>query len=634
MTMRNLLPFYLITGFVILLAGCSTHAKLAAVPPTPKIIVPTTPQLEELPLRKVTIPTAIIASRQPKFDSVDAIIAKAEASFETGRKNYRAGHLEMAKKEFNSAIDGMLAGPVAIKDDRRLAIAFDSLVDRIHSYELEALRQGDGFSEPTYQPAPLDELETLTFPENPELQKRAQADAANTQSDLPLVVNSQVASFIDYFANGRGRSSLEAGLRRSGRLHDMIVRILTEEGVPRDLIYLAQAESSFQYMARSTAGATGIWQFMAATGKPYGLDKDWWQDERLNPEKATRAAAQHLRDLYNNFGDWYLAMAAYNCGPMCVQNAVEHTGYADFWELSNRHALPTETRNYVLIILALTIISKNPEKYGIDTLVPESPLVYDSVTVTDPVDLRLAAEIVGSRVETLRELNPNLLRMTTPKIPEYELRIPLATKEVFLKKISMIPAEKRVWWRWHAVSGGETLTSIARMYRSTPQAIAEVNNLDLQASLNESSELIIPVSPVSVGELRYRVRGNETLASIARRYKVSADDLVSWNHLSSKTLSRGMVLTIPSDQTNVAASSVAPQTQTASKSTRTKSTVATTSKKVTNTQRSALVHKVKKGESLAQIAAIHNTSIEAIKQRNRIFGSTVRIGASLLIPVK
>ena len=176
----------------------------------------------------------------------------------------------------------------------------------------------------------------------------------------------------------------------------MIFRIFKEEGVPQDLIYLAQAESGFKPLALSRARARGMWQFMASRGVGYGLHRSWWIDDRQDPEKATRAAARHLKDLYNQFGDWYLAMAAYNSGPGNVQQAVKRTGYADFWELYKRNVLPGETKNYVPIILAMTIISKNPARYGLDAVTPEPPLHYDVVKVNYPVDLRLVAECVDA----------------------------------------------------------------------------------------------------------------------------------------------------------------------------------------------------------------------------------------------
>ena len=161
----------------------------------------------------------------------------------------------------------------------------------------------------------------------------------------------------------------------------MIVATLKEEGVPQDLIYLAQAESGFHPLAVSRVGARGIWQFMASRGRGYGLYHNMWVDDRQDPEKSTRAAARHLKDLYNQFGDWYLAMAAYNSGPGTVQAAVKRTGYADFWELYRRNVLPKETRNYVPIILAVTIMAKNPSQYGLDEVVMEKPADYDTTTI-------------------------------------------------------------------------------------------------------------------------------------------------------------------------------------------------------------------------------------------------------------
>ena len=567
---------------------------------------------------------------EPRFDPVEDVILKAQAAFERGEKNYNAGHLEMAKKEFNGAIAAILQASPELREDRRLQKTFDSLVDRIHGYELAALKQGDGFAEPAYQPAPLDELQSLTLPEDRPLSERVKEEAAHTQSDIPLVINGQVAKFIDYFTSGRGRSSVEFGLRASGRFRDMILRVLEEEKVPRDLLYLAQAESAFQPRARSRAGAMGIWQFMPSRGAEYGLERNWWTDERMNPEEATRAAARHLKDLYIMFGDWYLAMAAYNCGPLCVQRAVERTGHADFWELSARRALPEETRNYIPIIVALTFIGKNAEKYGLENAVQEDPWVYDTVAVTHPVDLRLVAEIVGTRVETIRELNPSLLRMTTPKFPEYTLRIPLATKEIFQKKIAMIPPEKRVWWRWHTVRYGETLSGIAQKYRASVKAIAEVNNLNPEELLQDAAELVIPVTRGGNREIRYQVRAKDTLSSIARRYSVSPDQIMSWNNLGRPVLKKGMTLLIPPPEDRsplVQSSSAAGSASPARAAVRT-----AIAQQKAGSPAASLVHRVRKGESLWQIASSYNISLEVLKRSNAQLGETLRIGDRVIIP--
>src|SRR6202045_4901614 len=310
---------------------------------------------------------------------------------------------------------------------------------------------------------------------------KAETEIKFTRSDLPLMMTDQVAGYINYFSN-RGRRTVEGALARSGRYEDMIRRILREEGVPQELIYLAQAESGFHPLAVSRAGARGMWQFMGSRAKGYGLERSWWVDDRQDPEKATRAAAHHLKDLYNQFGDWYLAMAAYNSGPGRVQSAVKRTGYADFWELYRRNVLPKETRNYVPIILAVTIMAKNPSQYGLDNITPEQPVPYDTVPISYPVDLRLVAECVDATAEDLLDLNASLLRLTTPKFSdndgEFDLHLPAGTADKFQTAAPAIQAAKRVWWRYHKVQGWETLASIARTYHTTPKSIAQANNLD------------------------------------------------------------------------------------------------------------------------------------------------------------
>src|SRR6202040_3251816 len=246
------------------------------------------------------------------------------------------------------------------------------------------------------EPAPIDETNGLTPAPDANIKAKAQAEIKNTRSDLPLMMTDQVAGYITYFS-GRGRGVFERAYARSGRYRDMIVATLKQEGVPQDLIYLAQAESGFHPLAVSRVGARGIWQFMGSRARGYGLHKNLWVDDRQDPEKSTRAAARHLRDLYAQFGDWYLAMAAYNSGPGTVQAAVRRTGYADFWELYRRNVLPKETRNYIPIILAVTIMTKNPSQYGLDNVAMDHPASYETVTIDYAVDLRLVAECVDAK---------------------------------------------------------------------------------------------------------------------------------------------------------------------------------------------------------------------------------------------
>ena len=475
------------------------------------------------------------------------LIRRVEENFASGEQNYKAGHLEAARKDFDDAVDLMLQSGYDLNSDPQLSELFHRVVDTVYTYELQAFRAGDGFNEAPAVPAPIDEVAEMTFPVDPRLKARAEEAAKNISHDLPLTVNDEVLSFLNFFQTPRGRAIVETGLRRAGRYRGMIARVLSEEGVPQDLIYLAQAESAFQPTALSRAGARGMWQFVAYRGQEYGLRHTWWLDERQDPEKATRAAAQHLRDLYKLFGDWYLAMAAYNCGPGNVQKAIERTGYADFWELYRRNVLPRETKNYVPIILALTLIAKDAPHYGIQAE-PESPVPTDMVKPGRAIDLRLVAETIDVDVETLRALNPSLLRLATPDDPAFELHLPLGSAPKFSAEIADIPPDKWVSWRRHRVAAGETLTAIAKKYRVTPKAIADANNLESTTALNAGEKLIIPaIQPAAENKRRmvsYRVRKGDTFLGIADRFSVESEDLLKWNRLKSKRVSRGMVLRI------------------------------------------------------------------------------------------
>jgi membrane-bound lytic murein transglycosylase D len=507
------------------------------------------PTIQELPVLPLDNPARrnMIWLTMPASNARQALIRRVEEKFASGEQNYKAGHLEAARKDFDDAVDWMLQSGYDPNSDPELSELFHHVVDTVYSYELQAFRAGDGFNEAPAVPAPIDEVAEMTFPVDPRLKARAEEAAKNISHDLPLTVNDEVLSFLNFFQTPRGRAIVETGLRRAGRYRGMIARVLSEEGVPQDLIYLAQAESAFQPTALSRAGARGMWQFVAYRGQEYGLRHTWWLDERQDPEKATRAAAQHLRDLYKMFGDWYLAMAAYNCGPGNVQKAVERTGYADFWELYRRNVLPRETKNYVPIILALTLIAKDAPHYGIQAE-PESPVATDMVKPGRAIDLRLVAETIDVDVEILRTLNPSLLRLATPDDPAFELRLPLGTAPKFSAEIADIPPDKWVSWRRHRVAAGETLTAIAKKYRVTPKAIADANNLESATALNAGEKLIIPaVQPAAENKRRmvsYRVRKGDTFLGIADRFSVESEDLLKWNHLKSKRVRRGMVLRV------------------------------------------------------------------------------------------
>ncbi len=503
-------------------------------------------QLAPLPLwsRDRQAPTSLLPAI-PNGRTV--LMARVEEKFASGEANFKAGHLDAARRDFNDAVDWMLESGYDPNGDPKLSELFHRVVDSVYTYELQAFRAGDGFQETPAVPAPIDEVAEMTFPVDPRLKDRAEEAAKNISHDLPLTVNDEVLSFLNFFQTPRGKAIVETGLRRSGRYREMISRVLKEEGVPQDLIYLAQAESAFQPLALSRAGARGIWQFVPWRGNEYGLKRSWWVDERQDPEKATRAAAQHLRDLYGLFGDWYLAMAAYNCGPGNVQKGVERTGYADFWELYRRNVLPRETKNYVPIIVALTLIAKDAAHYGIRTEL-EQPVLSDVVKPGRAIDLRLVAETIDVDVETLRSLNPSLLRMATPDDPAYVLHLPKGTAQKFSAEIADIPPEKWVSWRRHRVETGETLSSLAKKYHVTAPAIAAANSLGRNDVLSPGDKLIIPASQ-PVGEtksrlVRYRVRKGDTLGGIADQFSVNPEEIRKWNGLKNARVSRGMVLRV------------------------------------------------------------------------------------------
>src|SRR5271163_3597377 len=570
------------------------------------------------------------AQQAVQVDPVADLVARVEKEYQSGLDNYHAGHLEAAKQNFDSAFDQLLGGGVDLHSDDRLEQELDRILDGINNSELAALQQGDGFAEQKSEPAPIDEANELTPAVDEKVKAKAEAEIKSTPSDLPLMMTDQVAGFINYFSN-RGRGTIERALARSGRYEDMIRQVLKEEGVPQDLIYLAQAESGFHPLAVSRAGARGMWQFMGSRAQGYGLQRSWWIDDRQDPEKATRAAAHHLKDLYSEFGDWYLAMAAYNSGPGTVQSAVKRTGYADFWELYRRNVLPKETRNYVPIILAVTIMAKNPEQYGLDKVVKEKPVAYDTVRIDYPIDLRLAAECVDATAEQLLDLNPSLLRMTTPKDKEFDLNLPAGTADKFQSAVASIPTDKRVWWRYHKVQGGETLASVARTYHTTPHAIAEANDIDdANGPLDADSRLIIPIAPgkqtdtstYAHATTHYKIRKGDTVESVAENFGVSPKMVRVWNHIKGSSLTGRKVLYLHLPVTRTAG-----ETQVAQHS---KSTRQAHGKTQTTAGNSVVHHKVKQGETLYSIANSYNTTVTALKHDNRNIAA-LRPGMILVI---
>jgi membrane-bound lytic murein transglycosylase D len=501
-------------------AGPARQPAQATAPPLP---APVAPQPAPAPR-----PTA-------EQQRARQLIGQVEAAYASGDADYRKGMLAEAKIQFDRAVDLMLSSGLDIKADPQLQDEFDKIVDEVNGLEMEALKQGNGFV-PKEEITPAEAASDITFAVDPNLVAKTTADLATTKSDLPLVSNEYVAAFINFFAyTQKGHNTLLHSFERSGRYKTMIQRVLAEEGVPQDLIYLAVAESGFQPQAvnrKSRAG--GMWQFMP--GPYYGLTRNAYVDERFDPEKSTRAYGRYMKFLYDELGDWYLAMAAYDHGAGNMQHAVQRTGYADFWELYKRGELPKETANYVPEIVAAIIIANHPQQYGFDDVTLDPPVLTDTVTVDYSIDLRLVSDLVGAPVDEIEALNPSLLRMVTPPDTPFDLHLPAGTATLFEQRAAAIPEARRNSWRYHPVAAGDTLASVAQEYRVPVAELATANQLTSSQSLAGIDALVVPVPVVAEPLARtrlYTVRRGDTLVTIADRFGVSLSQLRSWNSIPS-----------------------------------------------------------------------------------------------------
>ena len=519
----------------------------------------------------------------PVEDPVVTLIATSDRHFKAGQRELEQGHVEAAKQEFNRAVDVLLECEYGARTEPRIREHFDRLVDRISTYEVRALATGDGFTEKKYEPATIDELLALstsigTPPATRELKAAVQSDLENANHDIPIPLNQRVLSYIELF-QGRLHDFIEEGMKRGSKYLPMIQNVFRAEGLPLDLAYVPLVESAFKPNALSRVKAKGVWQFMTGTALENGLRRDWYIDERSDPEKATVAAAKYLRTLSKLFnGDWHLALASYNGGPGRMQRAIRAARLDDFWSLAAKpKLLPRETREYVPMILAAIVIARNPSQYGFD-FEPEPPHAYDRVTLPRPVDLRRVAEWTDSPIDEIQALNPELRRWTTPvKATHYELKVPVGTAGIVEAKLADAPPADLASLKYYTVKRGDTLPLIARKLHVNKADLAEANYLSATARVGAGQKLMVPHEatvlmaartdrPVPATEARrtvaeagqlaqdattnrvkvsYEVKRGDTLASIARQHRTTIASLKTWNpKVSNDRLTAGERLTL------------------------------------------------------------------------------------------
>lgn len=400
----------------------------------------------------------------------------------------------------------------------------------------EETRSLEGLQEMTAPASPLEDEEVITY-------------------DVPVVMNERVEFFIRYFQT-KMRNHFERWLARSTRYLPMIKGIMAENGLPEDLAYLALIESGFNPLAVSRAKAVGMWQFIKGTANKYGLEVNWWIDERRDPEKSTRAAARYLKDLYSMFNSWYLAAAAYNAGEKKILKAIDKHKSDDFWVMARYKYLKRETKDYIPKYIAALLIAKEPEKYGFYGVEYHEPLVYEEVEVPGAMDLRVIAQACGCSVEEIKELNPELTRWFTPHdYPAFRIKIPLERADTLRENLAQIPPQERLRFLTHKVKKGETLSRIARVYGVTTEPLLYFNNLKKAGSLRVGMEIVVPVRGAtrlngkvqqprlekvanlktlkpSVKETIYTVKRGDTLWDIAERFGVRTESIIGWNEIN------------------------------------------------------------------------------------------------------
>src|SRR5437588_730250 len=522
---------------------------------------------------------------------VDQVIERANDHFRKGKLNLEDDKREQARDEFDKAVDEVLMSGLDVRANQRLQTYYLELVEKIYREEVPLIQQVTpqqnatpvvaqapanpkaetvevakaqapkqiGFRQQGFEPSPLDPLSKLVLTEDEKKvsdSQLAKLEEAKNALDFNFTTNPLIQQFINYY-QGRGRSTMDAGLRRSGRYMKIAREAFRRMGVPEDITWLGQVESSWQPRAVSYAAASGLWQFVRSTGAQYGMRQTAWVDERNGIEKPTYASAQYLKDLAKRYnGDWLLAMAAYNTGALNVDRAISRAGAANYWKAYPY--LAQQTQNYVPNILAVIMIAKNPEKYGFHGVRPDPALNFESVPVPSGTSLRLIADAADTSVDFIQSLNPELKRDTTPRGETYNIRVPPGRGKQLASLLKRAPADRRDTARVISVVPGEEWQSIANR---TGVTVATLQSMNTGVDLKTATKLFVPntnirltnwrrssdtVANASATLTKIKVRKGDTIAKIAAARKLSVDELARLNGIGPDVeLQAGQELKLP-----------------------------------------------------------------------------------------